>query len=208
MTLALHPEATPDEQVLRWRYSDAANAPSVGVLISVPSELAQLGIDGATSQPGQLLLKAATGISWTDIGSAVRTQLTALLATPQPCWHVRPFADEEQPGEDVDDDAIRAAAQDVLDQQLAGLTSSHGGGIELLDVTDGVVRVRLTGACHGCPAAAMTLHRRFETALRGKVSGVVRVTSEPGNVCQEGAKNARSLRFLGLPHEQNRRRND
>lgn len=48
---------------------------------------------------------------------------------------------------------------------------AHGGEVELLDVVDGVVHLRLTGSCDGCPAAEITLRRRVETALRDGVPG-------------------------------------
>lgn len=46
--------------------------------------------------------------------------------------------------------------------------TSHGGEIELLDIdeADGIVRVRMSGACDGCAASAMTLRRGIETAIR------------------------------------------
>ena len=34
---------------------------------------------------------------------------------------------------------------------------SHGGGVELVEVVDGVVRLRLYGSCNGCPSSTMTL---------------------------------------------------
>src|SRR5918997_5605179 len=43
---------------------------------------------------------------------------------------------------------------------------SHGGGLELLEVDDGVVHVRLSGSCSGCAASAMTLRRGVEETLR------------------------------------------
>ncbi|MEU3983781.1 NifU family protein [Streptomyces sp. NPDC026672] len=49
---------------------------------------------------------------------------------------------------------------------MGDLARSHGGTIELVDVCDGVVSVRLRGACHGCPAAWFTLHQRLERLLR------------------------------------------
>ncbi|OJU86311.1 MAG: hypothetical protein BGO11_02600 [Solirubrobacterales bacterium 70-9] len=42
---------------------------------------------------------------------------------------------------------------------------SHGGDVELLGVEDGVVRLRLTGSCDGCPASASTLELAIEEAL-------------------------------------------
>ena len=39
---------------------------------------------------------------------------------------------------------------------------AHGGGVELLGVQDGVVHLRLEGACHGCPSSALTLQSAVE----------------------------------------------
>jgi Fe-S cluster biogenesis protein NfuA len=55
---------------------------------------------------------------------------------------------------------------------------SHGGDIELIDVSeDGVVQVRLEGACCGCPHAAATLHLGVERFLREAVPKVTRVVN-------------------------------
>jgi Fe-S cluster biogenesis protein NfuA/nitrite reductase/ring-hydroxylating ferredoxin subunit len=42
---------------------------------------------------------------------------------------------------------------------------SHGGGVELLGVTDGVARIRLSGSCDGCPASSATLELAIKQAL-------------------------------------------
>lgn len=53
-----------------------------------------------------------------------------------------------------------------------------GGDIELVDIKeDGVVQVRLTGACGGCPMSQMTLKMGVEKALKEEVPGVTRVDS-------------------------------
>jgi len=49
---------------------------------------------------------------------------------------------------------------------------ADGGDIELIDVVDGVVKVRLQGACHGCPGAQMTLKLGVERLLREKLPDV------------------------------------
>ena len=55
---------------------------------------------------------------------------------------------------------------------------ADGGDVELVDVTeDGVVRVRLQGACHGCPMAQMTLKDGIERVLKEQVPGVTEVES-------------------------------
>ena len=47
---------------------------------------------------------------------------------------------------------------------------ADGGDVELVEVTpDGIVKVKLTGACHGCPMAQMTLTQGIETQLRDAI---------------------------------------
>ena len=63
---------------------------------------------------------------------------------------------------------------------------SHGGGLELLDVEDGVVHVRMSGSCHGCAASAMTLRRGVEEILREKYEGFKEVVAHPPEDDQAG----------------------
>src|SRR4051794_37712176 len=48
---------------------------------------------------------------------------------------------------------------------------AHGGDVSVVDAHDGVVRVRLSGACSGCPASTVTLRRGVEEALRDGFAG-------------------------------------
>lgn len=53
---------------------------------------------------------------------------------------------------------------------------ADGGDIEFVDVNDdGIVKVRLTGACVGCPMSQMTLRAGVERALLKEVPGIKRV---------------------------------
>jgi len=53
---------------------------------------------------------------------------------------------------------------------------ADGGDVELVEVTeDGIVRVRLQGACNGCPMATMTLKNGIERIIKEEVPGVVEV---------------------------------
>ena len=62
----------------------------------------------------------------------------------------------------VDD---RVLVEEALDE-VRPYIESHGGEVELLDVEDGVVHLRLAGACVGCAGSAMTLKRGIEGGLR------------------------------------------
>ena len=60
----------------------------------------------------------------------------------------------------------------VVDERRPYL-QADGGNVELVDVTDdGVVKVRLTGACGGCPMSTMTLKMAIEKKLKEKIPEV------------------------------------
>ncbi len=68
---------------------------------------------------------------------------------------------------------MREQVEKVIREEIAPMLAMHGGSVELVGVTDeGVVRVRLAGACAGCPGARATLAHVVESALRDKVPGV------------------------------------
>ena len=58
------------------------------------------------------------------------------------------------------------------------MLQADGGDVELVEVTEeGVVRVRLQGACKGCPMSQMTIKNGIERLLKEKVDGVTEVES-------------------------------
>lgn len=70
-----------------------------------------------------------------------------------------------------------AAAEEALDE-VRPYVHSHGGAVELIEVTAGMVRLRLTGACAGCTASSQTLRERIDTVLRERVPGFAGVDAE------------------------------
>ena len=67
-----------------------------------------------------------------------------------------------------------AAAIDEIRPSLQG----HGGDIELISCEeDSIVKVRLQGACSGCPGAAMTLKNGVERLLKERVPEVKEVVA-------------------------------
>lgn len=54
---------------------------------------------------------------------------------------------------------------------------ADGGGVELIDIKDGVVRVKLTGACGGCPMSTMTLKAGIERVLKERVPEIKKVVA-------------------------------
>ena len=64
--------------------------------------------------------------------------------------------------------------QEVIDKIRPAL-QRDGGDVELVSVEDGVVKVRLQGACKGCPMSQMTLKNGIEKFLQKEIPEVVRV---------------------------------
>ena len=64
-------------------------------------------------------------------------------------------------------------------QKVRPMLQADGGDVELVDVQDGIVTVRLQGACGGCPMSQMTLKNGIEKILKEEVPEVVSVESAP-----------------------------
>ncbi|UCG38561.1 MAG: NifU family protein [bacterium] len=65
--------------------------------------------------------------------------------------------------------------KEILDKVRVSL-QADGGDAELVEITDdGTVKLRLTGACAGCPMSQMTLKAGIERALRENVSEQITV---------------------------------
>jgi Fe-S cluster biogenesis protein NfuA len=71
---------------------------------------------------------------------------------------------------------MKDQVQEVLNIIRPSL-QADGGDVELVDVKDGVVSVKLKGACAGCPMSTMTLKRGIERFLKEKLTGVKEVVS-------------------------------
>ncbi|MBN1478648.1 NifU family protein [candidate division KSB1 bacterium] len=65
---------------------------------------------------------------------------------------------------------------EILDTVRPALMAD-GGNVELVDVTDGVVKLRLQGACVGCPMSQMTLRMGIERELRKHLPHIQQVVS-------------------------------
>jgi Fe-S cluster biogenesis protein NfuA len=66
---------------------------------------------------------------------------------------------------------IKAAVEQAL-AKIRPMLQRDGGDIELVEVSDGTVKVRLTGACKGCPMSQMTMKQGVEKLLMKEVPGL------------------------------------
>ncbi len=70
---------------------------------------------------------------------------------------------------------MREQVEKVLNK-IRGVLMAEGGNVELVDVSeDGIVKVRLTGACRSCPMSQVTLKMGIEQALKQEIPQIKEV---------------------------------
>ena len=69
---------------------------------------------------------------------------------------------------------MRAKVEEVLNNIRPSL-QADGGDVELVDVKEGIISLRLKGACAGCPMSTMTLKNGIERILKEEISGIKEV---------------------------------
>ncbi len=71
---------------------------------------------------------------------------------------------------------MREKVEEVL-AKIRPYLERDGGDVELVDVTEGTVQVRLVGACGGCPMSTMTLKNGIEQILKQEIAEVKEVVA-------------------------------
>jgi Fe-S cluster biogenesis protein NfuA len=71
---------------------------------------------------------------------------------------------------------MREQVEKILNDIRPNL-QADGGDVELIDVQDGTVKVKLKGSCAGCPMSQMTLKMGIERMLKEKIKDVKEVVS-------------------------------
>lgn len=69
---------------------------------------------------------------------------------------------------------LKEPVEEVLNK-LRPFLQRDGGDVELVDIEDGIVKVRLIGACGSCPSSTITLKAGIERALLEEVPGVTEI---------------------------------
>lgn len=172
-----HPVATPDPQVLSWVVPMDA-LPFRGSVARAPRTLQALLDDSTLAaievSPGAVVTMLGEGRTWAAEGARVRAALIDALGVPE-SWEAGNQAHAVGP-----DEALEAAAQQIAADSVGAFAASHGGAFEVAQVRDGIVSVRLSGACEDCPAALITMKVRFERLLRRRCPWLVDVREIEG----------------------------
>jgi len=76
-------------------------------------------------------------------------------------------------------ESLKARVEQVLRSEVAPALELDGTAIEVLEVEGGVARVRLNGACSGCPASVMTIIMVIEQELRQRIPEIEYLEAAP-----------------------------
>lgn len=115
---------------------------------------------------------------WPGVGKAVGQAIRTALAAGQPAVASKPAA-PAVPGSAPADDALYERVVELFESQVNPMVARHGGRVELIDVQDAVVMVRMAGGCQGCGMADVTLRQGIEAMLQQhvpEVKGIVDIT--------------------------------
>ncbi len=75
--------------------------------------------------------------------------------------------------------SLREQVEQVIRSRIAPDLNLDGAAIEVLEVADGVARVRLHGACSSCPATLWTILHGIETELRVHIPAIEYLEASP-----------------------------
>ncbi len=112
--------------------------------------------------------------TWQAVGKAVGGAIRSALASSVPAVAASPKSPDA-----VSDDALYEQVAKVFDEQVNPMVARHGGRVELIDVQDAVVMLRMGGGCQGCGMADVTLRQGIEgmlSQLVPAVRGIVDIT--------------------------------
>ena len=148
--------------------AEAAGSPLAEALFRVPN-VTEVLVSG-----NDVTVTKDDTAPWQLAGKAVGEAIRASLGTGAPA--VAPRASGAHPG---DDDALFSKVATIFDTRINPMVAGHGGRVDLIDVQDSVVMLRLMGGCQGCGMADVTLRQGIEATLKEvapEIRGVVDVT--------------------------------
>ncbi len=146
--------------------AEAAGSPLAEAIFAVPG-VTEVMVSGAA-----VTVTKADATPWQATGKAVGAAIRAALQSSVP-----PVAPARR--DPAADDAMYDRIAMIFETRINPAVAGHGGHVDLIDVQDGVVMLRMQGGCQGCGMASVTLRQGIEKTLRQiapDVAGVVDIT--------------------------------
>jgi Fe-S cluster biogenesis protein NfuA len=146
---------------------DAQGSPLAEAIFSIEG-VTELVVTG----PKVTVVKSTT-VPWQVAGPMVGAAIRAALESGVPPVEARGGSGA------TDDDTLYEKVAQIFATRINPMVAGHGGRVDLIDVQDAVVMLRLAGGCQGCGMADVTLRQGIETTLRQmapEVQGIMDVT--------------------------------
>ncbi|MDP3912038.1 MAG: NifU family protein [Gemmatimonadales bacterium] len=156
------------------RFQSAAEAPGSPLAEAIYA-IPEAGVTELIVSGNIVTVVKQSPAPWQALGRAVGAAIRSALASAGPA--VAPPA--KPAGDAVDDDTLYERVADLFDRQVNPMVARHGGRVELIDVQDAVVMLRMGGGCQGCGMADVTLRQGIEGMLAQaipEVRGIVDIT--------------------------------
>jgi len=142
--------------------TDEAGVTPLGfALLSVP------GVLEVEVQPNAFIVTKDPGVAWHTLEEPVRYAVVTALENPDLGNAAHPSS-----GEAMDDDTMFSIVAEIFSREINPAVARHGGRVELLDVQDATVVLRMQGGCQGCGMANVTLRQGIEGSLRRAIPGL------------------------------------
>ncbi len=100
-----------------------------------------------------------------DIGKVIRERITSGM----------PLLAENLRQPAPPDDEIRRIIEEMIEQSINPAIASHGGFVQVIEVKDTVVKMRMAGGCQGCSSSSMTLRYGIERMIRDRIPQIVEI---------------------------------
>ncbi len=153
--------------------AEAQGSPLAEAIFAIPGA----GISEIVISGNLVTVVKQSPTPWTAIGKSVGAAIRAALATGAPAVAEKPAAPAAEHA--ADDDALYERVAALFETQVNPSVARHGGHVELIDVQDAVVMLRMGGGCQGCGMADVTLRQGIEGLLRQhapQIKGIVDIT--------------------------------
>jgi Fe-S cluster biogenesis protein NfuA len=149
---------------------EATGSPLAEALFAIP------GISSIIVAGSVITLEKESPAPWQAIGKSVGAAIREVLAGDGPAVADRTPASGTG---GLSDDELYERVSQLFEQQVNPMVARHGGLVELIDVQDAVVLLRMGGGCQGCGMASVTLRQGIEGMLSQhipEVQGIMDIT--------------------------------
>jgi Fe-S cluster biogenesis protein NfuA len=127
------------------------------------------GVEGVFLCQNFVTVTATSESLWRDLSPAVVDAMKEFLASGEK------VLEEDLEQNALSDDEVVTRIKEILDTQIRPAVAMDGGDVVFESFDNGLVRLRMQGACGGCPSSTMTLKMGIEARLRHFIPQVERV---------------------------------